>query len=129
MADFGCSKSMEICVTRFLSLTKRSRLRSPSITTRGGPFQLGFVLANIASLSPETADTERRILDTLWFATGGGKTETYLLFTVTAAFFDRLRGKKHGISSWARFPLRMLSLQQTQRFADVLRRSRTDTTA
>ena len=58
------------------------------------PFQLGFVLANIASLSPETAEQERQILDTLWFATGGGKTETYLLFTVTAAFFDRLRGKK-----------------------------------
>ena len=84
------------------------------------PFQLGFVLANIASLSPETAEQERQILDTLWFATGGGKTETYLLFTVTAAFLDRLRGKNYGISSWGRFPLRMLSLQQTQRFADVL---------
>ena len=84
------------------------------------PFQLGFVLANIASLSPDTAEAERQILDTLWFATGGGKTETYLLFTMTAAFFDRLRGKNHGITSWARFPLRMLSLQQTQRFADVL---------
>ena len=84
------------------------------------PFQLGFVLANMASLSLSTAETERRYLDTLWFATGGGKTETYLLFTVTAAFLDRLRGKNHGISSWGRFPLRMLSLQQTQRFADVL---------
>ncbi len=84
------------------------------------PFQLGFVIANIASLSPTTAEAERQILDTLWFATGGGKTETYLLFTLIAAFFDRLRGKKHGISSWGRFPLRMLSLQQTQRFADVL---------
>ena len=84
------------------------------------PFQVGFVLANIGSLSSTTADEERKYLDTLWFATGGGKTETYLLFTVTAAFLDRLRGKLHGISSWGRFPLRMLSLQQTQRFADVL---------
>ena len=84
------------------------------------PFQVGFVLANIGSLSPTTAEAEREFLDTLWFATGGGKTETYLLFTVTAAFLDRLRGKLHGISSWGRFPLRMLSLQQTQRFADVL---------
>lgn len=39
---------------------------------------------------------------------------------MTAAFFDRLRGKHEGITSWGRFPLRMLSLQQTQRFADVL---------
>ena len=84
------------------------------------PFQVGFVLANIGSLSSTTAESERRFIDTLWFATGGGKTETYLLFTVTAAFLDRLRGKLHGITSWGRFPLRMLSLQQTQRFADVL---------
>ena len=65
-------------------------------------------------------DGERRVVDTLWFATGGGKTETYLLFVLTAAFYDRLRGKREGITSWGRFPLRMLSLQQTQRFADVL---------
>ena len=84
------------------------------------PFQLGFVLANVASLSEGSAQIEREFLDTIWFATGGGKTETYLLFTVTAAFLDRLRGKKHGITTWGRFPLRMLSLQQTQRFADVL---------
>ena len=84
------------------------------------PFQVGFVLANLGSLAAGTEMEERGYLDTLWFATGGGKTETYLLFTLTAAFLDRLRGKRHGISSWARFPLRMLSLQQTQRFADVL---------
>ena len=60
------------------------------------------------------------MVDTLWFATGGGKTETYLLYVLTAAFHDRLRGKTEGITSWGRFPLRMLSLQQTQRFADVL---------
>ena len=84
------------------------------------PFQVGFVLANIGSLTRETSLEEREYLDTLWFATGGGKTETYLLFTLTAAFLDRLQGKLYGISSWTRFPLRMLSLQQTQRFADVL---------
>ncbi len=87
---------------------------------RWRPFQLGFVLANLTSLAPDTARAERAFVDTLWFATGGGKTETYLLFTLTAAFHDRLRGKRHGITSWGRFPLRMLSLQQTQRFADVL---------
>ena len=83
-------------------------------------FQVGDVLANVSSLSSPEQEAERAFLDTLWFATGGGKTETYLLFTLTSAFLDRLRGKFHGISSWARFPLRMLSLQQTQRFADVL---------
>src|SRR6266704_1330639 len=32
-----------------------------------------------------------------------------------ALFFDRLRGKSRGITAWCRFPLRLLSLQQTER--------------
>lgn len=87
---------------------------------RWRPFQIGFVLASIASIVDPSPDGERDVVDTLWFATGGGKTETYLLYVLTAAFHDRLRGKTEGITSWGRFPLRMLSLQQTQRFADVV---------
>lgn len=106
---------------RAFGLSNRAFDEAPSVPhERWRAFQLGFVVANLASLVPETSDEERRFVDTLWFATGGGKTETYLLFTLTAAFLDRLRGKRHGITSWGRFPLRMLSLQQTQRFADVL---------
>lgn len=82
-------------------------------------FQVGFLLANAASLSQAAGD-EADVVDTLWFPTGGGKTETYLLYAVTAAFRDRIRGKVEGITAWMRFPLRMLSLQQTQRFADVM---------
>ena len=82
------------------------------------PFQVGFQLATLPALRDE--GVERDIVDTLWFATGGGKTETYLGLVLTAAFLDRLRGKRNGVTAWARFPLRMLSLQQTQRFADVL---------
>jgi hypothetical protein len=82
------------------------------------PFQVGFMLANLASIVESDNDSD--IADIVWFATGGGKTETYLGLLVTAAFFDRLRGKKDGITAWSRFPLRMLSLQQTQRFADAL---------
>jgi hypothetical protein len=81
------------------------------------PFQVGFLLANVSCLV--RAD-ESEVADIVWFATGGGKTETYLGIVVTAAFYDRLRGKRSGITAWNRFPLRMLSLQQTQRFADAL---------
>jgi hypothetical protein len=81
------------------------------------PFQLAFLISCLASLV-DPADSE--VVDTVWFATGGGKTETYLGLLVTAIIFDRLSGKLHGISAWSRFPLRMLSLQQTQRFADAL---------
>ncbi len=53
--------------------------------------------------------------DVLWFRTGGGKTEAYLGLTCCAILYDRLRDKKHGVTAWLRFPLRMLSVQQLQR--------------
>lgn len=82
------------------------------------PFQIGFLLANLRSIVEPAAEAE--FADIVWFATGGGKTETYLGLLVTAALYDRLRGKKAGITAWSRFPLRMLSLQQTQRFANAM---------
>jgi hypothetical protein len=85
---------------------------------RWRPFQVGFLLGNLAGLLDDHPD--RRIADVVWFATGGGKTETYLGLVITAAFYDRMRGKFSGITAWSRFPLRMLSLQQTQRFADAI---------
>lgn len=81
-------------------------------------FQLGFLLANLRSLVD--GNGEWQVVDIVWFATGGGKTETYLGLLTTAAFLDRLRGKPAGITAWSRFPLRMLSLQQMQRFADAM---------
>lgn len=82
------------------------------------PFQIGFLLANLACLVDH--DAEASVVDIIWFATGGGKTETYLGLLVMAAFLDRMHGKGSGITAWSRFPLRMLSLQQTQRFADAM---------
>jgi hypothetical protein len=82
------------------------------------PFQVAFLLANLNSLIDP--DSESDVVDVVWFATGGGKTETYLGLLLTAAFLDRIRGKQSGITAWSRFPLRMLSLQQTQRFANAL---------
>lgn len=82
------------------------------------PFQLGFLLANLPSVRGCGSDSN--IVDIVWFATGGGKTETYLGLILIAAFYDRLNGKTTGITAWSRFPLRMLSLQQTQRFANAL---------
>lgn len=84
------------------------------------PFQIGFLLAALPSVHASTARAEADLVDTLWFATGGGKTEVYLAMLVMAGFVDRMRGKKMGISAWVRFPLRMLSLQQMQRFADII---------
>ncbi len=96
---------------------------SMQISSRGRflgwrPFQLGFILANLGSVLMDASETET--VDILWFATGGGKTETYLGLLVMAAFHDRLTGKSCGMTAWSRFPLRLLSLQQTQRFADAI---------
>lgn len=80
------------------------------------PFQLGFVLSALPELGGQAED----VCDVIWFATGGGKTETYLGLVVATALYDRIVGKSAGITAWSRFPLRMLSLQQTQRFADAM---------
>ncbi|BCJ37158.1 hypothetical protein Athai_46610 [Actinocatenispora thailandica] len=82
------------------------------------PFQIGFLLASVTFLTAPERSAD--VVDVVWFATGGGKTETYLGLLLTTAFHDRLTGKTHGITAWSRFPLRLLSLQQTQRFADAL---------
>lgn len=97
--------------------------RAMSFSARGKydswrPFQLGFLLANLSSIVDK--EHEPDVVDVVWFATGGGKTETYLGLLVTAALYDRMTGKVSGITAWSRFPLRMLSLQQTQRFADAI---------
>lgn len=95
-------------------------------------FQIGFIVSQLPALAvremaPERDDDLSRRLNevfpevgVLWFPTGGGKTEAYLGLIATALLFDRLRGKKRGVSAWMRFPLRMLSLQQLERLARVV---------
>jgi|HubBroStandDraft_2_1064218.scaffolds.fasta_scaffold02228_3 hypothetical protein len=86
---------------------------------RWRPFQVGFMLTALPGIVG-ASEAELLNVDTLWFATGGGKTETYLAAIVFGALYDRINRKDCGITAWSRFPLRMLSLQQTQRFADAL---------
>lgn len=63
------------------------------------------------------------LVDVLWFPTGGGKTETYLGAIMWNAWWDRIRGKSFGVTAWAKFPLRFLSLQQQSRFLGVIMRA------
>ena len=89
-------------------------------------FQISFVVSMLPSLyareHPEVswAAEENNAVDVLWFPTGGGKTEAFLAVIVTALFYDRLRGKLIGTTSWLRYPLRMLSVQQLQRLIDIV---------
>lgn len=116
-------------------LTNEAFRRGPKTEWR--LFQIVFVVTQIPGIvalsgsnSPDAADRER--VDIIYFPTGGGKTEAYLATIVFHGFFDRLRGKSAGVTAWTRFPLRLLTLQQTQRVADVIgvaelvRREQTD---
>lgn len=90
-------------------------------------FQIAFILASlpaIASRMTEWSDyyDEKRddAVTLLYFATGGGKSEAFFGLLVFTLFFDRLRGKNLGISALVRYPLRLLTVQQAQRCAQVL---------
>lgn len=59
-------------------------------------------------------------VDILYFPTGGGKTEAFLGILVFNLFFDRIRGKNYGVTAMLKYPLRLLSVQQVQRVANIL---------
>ena len=88
-------------------------------------FQIVFLVSQIPGIAalanPGNPDEpEREMVDIIYFPTGGGKTEAYLGVLVFHCFFDRLRGKQAGVTAWTRFPLRLLTLQQTQRMSDII---------
>jgi hypothetical protein len=105
-------------------------------------FQLVFIVSQLSALAwrehseeeferglwgdPEGGDPTAAAT-VLWFPTAGGKTEATLGLIACALFYDRCRGKTRGVTAWSRYPLRLLSLQQTQRYlnfvvaADVIR--------
>ncbi len=89
------------------------------------PFQMGFILLNLRGIADETS-TDRRLIDLLWFPTGGGKTEAYLGLSAFTLALRRLRGDRHGMQAGAgvsiimRYTLRLLTVQQFQRAAALI---------
>jgi helicase-like protein len=89
------------------------------------PFQMGFILLNLRGIAEEMSD-DRRIVDLLWFPTGGGKTEAYLGLSAFTVGLRRLRGDRHGMHAGAgvsiimRYTLRLLTVQQFQRAAALI---------
>ena len=92
-----------------------------------------FQIVFIVSLVPDIAACDESLLldsekdkttlnevSLLYFPTGGGKTEAFLGVLIFNLFFDRYRGKERGVTSILRYPLRLLSIQQVQRLANVL---------
>jgi hypothetical protein len=94
------------------------------------PFQLAFVLLNLAALHdpthPERSDRGNALADLLWFPTGGGKTEAYLGVAAFAMGIRRLQRNEDwldgqaGVTVLMRYTLRLLTLQQFQRASTLI---------
>jgi len=87
------------------------------------PFQLGFALLTLNSIA-DAKSSDRETMDLLWFPTGGGKTEAYLLLTAFTIFLRRLRTKGDpcgaGVTTFMRYTLRLLTIQQFERAAALI---------
>ncbi|MGH7248686.1 MAG: DISARM system helicase DrmA, partial [Pseudomonadota bacterium] len=86
------------------------------------PFQLAFILLNIAGLS-DRLHPDREIADLLFFPTGGGKTEAYLGLAAYVIVRRRLTGPGvlgAGVAVIMRYTLRLLTLDQLSRAAGVV---------
>jgi hypothetical protein len=80
-------------------------------------FQIAWIVGCLPAVADPTADLDVQI-ETV--QTGGGKSEAYLGVVLLHLFYARLTGGTAGINVWARFPLRLLSAQQTGRFAQAV---------
>ncbi len=88
---------------------------------RWHPFQIAFFLLNLQGLFDELSN-DRKIADLLWFPTGGGKTEAYLLISAFSFLWRRERESLKqrwggGTAIILRYTLRLLTQQQLQRAA------------
>jgi hypothetical protein len=85
-------------------------------------FQLGFLLLNLVGIA-DPSHGDRRVVDLLFFPTGGGKTEAYLGLAAFSLVLRRLRYpgvQGAGMDVLMRYTLRLLTLDQLSRAAALI---------
>lgn len=109
-------KENENALKAFLLLNKTFDLNSHKYKS-WRLFQIVFIVSLIPDIVEKKGDQNK--CDLLHVMTGGGKSEAYFGLVIFSAFFDRITGKKFGMTAITKFPLRMLSIQQLQRIASL----------
>ncbi|WP_055614942.1 helicase-related protein [Streptomyces phaeochromogenes] len=105
--------------------TRRSRrdavLLDPEPNTDAAwrPFQLAFFLLALDGVA-EPRHQDRATTDLIWFPTGGGKTEAYLLLAAFAMVLRRREPDGGGTAVLSRYTLSLLTTQQFQRAATTI---------
>ena len=89
-------------------------------------FQVAFLLAEIEPIVNKDSK-QRNVVDLIWMPTGGGKTEAYLLVMAFTIALRRLsvehrdeEGDVNGVSIITRYTLRLLTIQQFRRTANMI---------
>ena len=121
-ADQLAAKAFQIANQAMLDQmlqTDRVRGKASAVEDyRWRPFQLAFLLTVLESVVHEDSDF-RDLVDLIWFPTGGGKTEAYLLLGAFLIAWRRMRhpDQAGGTTILMRYTLRLLTQQQFERAA------------
>ncbi len=85
------------------------------------PFQLAFQLLSIPGTISDDEQSGCDLVDLVWFPTGGGKTEAYLLLAAFVIIYRRLEHGRPGEGTCilSRYTLRLLTSQQFDRTATL----------
>ncbi|MFF9569047.1 helicase-related protein [Streptomyces sp. NPDC014685] len=92
---------------------------APSPDAVWRPFQLAFFLLSLDGVA-DPSHPDRDTADLIWFPTGGGKTEAYLLLAAFVMVLRRGDPRGGGTAVLSRYTLSLLTTQQFQRAATTV---------